>query len=223
MPSKSFKDPIVFDIETIPDQKMTDLHIEKLNERVDIFKKNMREGETEEGLWNRLASTDPWYGQIVCIGCYRPNKEGGPEEVAFIKGTEKDILQNFWKYINGMIFKDVFISYNGLRFDVPFIIIRSLIHSVPQTSFRFINTRRYQTDPHFDVQMLLADWEFRKATSLEIAAVSLGLESPKEGEVRASNVFDAWKDGKIQEIGKYCIKDVITTYKIAERLLDYKN
>ena len=182
----------------------------------------MRENETEEGIWNRLASTDPWYGQIVCIGCYRPAAASGSQEVAFIKGTEKDILKNFWKYINGNYFKDIFISYNGLRFDVPFIIIRSLIHNVPQTSYRFINTRRYQTDPHFDVQMLLADWEFRKATSLEIAAVSLGLESPKAGEVRADNVYETWQNSGIEEIARYCIKDVKTTYKIANRLQQYK-
>ena len=216
----AFNDPIAFDIETIPDQNMSVIHKAKLEDRLEIFKKNMRDNETEEGLRTRIASTDPWFGQVVCIGCYRPLTN---EQIVFMKGTEADILTNFWKFINGERFKGEFISYNGLRFDVPFIIIRSLINRIKQTNYRFMNTARYRTDPHYDVQMLLCDWEFRKATSLEIAAVSLGLESPKAGEVRADGVYDAWLDGKIDEIGKYCLKDVITTYKVAQRLETFKS
>lgn len=206
------KKHLVFDIETIPQgpEQLTELQKEKIAEKIersDYWKNDTR----------KEMALSPWFGRIISIGLFFP------EEGRSLNITSEDeayIIKEFWKEING--FNGTFISYNGLGFDVQFIRIRSMIHRVDPTNDNFLKSHRYQSYPHFDVAMHISDWEFRTRVGLDLVCESLGIPSPKDGDVKASTVYEAYLRGKLKEIGEYCEEDLKATFEVFKILRSYR-
>lgn len=137
-------------------------------------------------------------------------------------GPEKDILQNFWEIL-GKLEKDrtTFVSYNGIGFDVPFINIRSLYYNIIPTNQAFLNLRRFQKYPHFDVMQWLANWDNMAKISLELACETMKIDNPKSGDIKAKDVAQAFKDGFIKKIAEYCERDVKATLELYLKVKHY--
>ena len=204
---------LTFDIETIPLRKsLTDIQREALNKKLDRYFWNKIPTEQEHAEAERmLMATNPFLGEIVCIGLMKTNDAGQYDHLS-IYGTEEDILIRFWKTIRD--FKGLFISFNGLNFDVPFILKRSMVIKIGPSNNNFLNTRRFLKYPHFDCMQILADYNPGNYSTLKLACESLGIESPKEGDIVAATVAQAFEDGRIEEIAAYCLKDVVATYHL---------
>ncbi len=201
---------LVFDIETIPQLSLSPTQINKVNEKTE---------NSEYWKINPIKemSLNPWFGRIICIGVGFPETN---EYDALAAESELEILLKFWKIIDG--FKGTFISFNGLGFDVPFITTRSLVHNLMPTNSNFLNTRRYQSFPHFDVAQHISDWDSRLRVSLDIVCDSLGIKSPKDGDTKADSVYASYLDGKLKDIETYCKKDLVATYEVYERLRRFR-
>jgi len=201
---------LTYDIETIPDTNLSPLQKAELNKRL-IRHKNFNSGDTDDdaSITRMLAATNPFLGKIVCIGLMKTNSKGQYDTLS-LTGDEADILKRFWEILDK--FKGLFISYNGLNFDVPFILKRSMVHSKAPTNTSFLDTRRFSKYPHFDVQQILADFNPRNYVTLDLACGALGIKSPKDGDVTAEGVEEAYNSGRIEEIAKYCLKDVKATH-----------
>lgn len=205
---------IVFDLECIPQRApLTPTQEIELNKKLDRHFSWGKERtiEEEEKAKNMVMAINPFLGEIVCIGLLKHN-DVGQYDILSLTGTEEDILEHFWKTIRN--FRGLFISYNGLGFDTHYILKRSMIHKVASTCNNFLNTRRYQRYPHFDVLQVLADWSPSNYYTLNLACESLGVKSPKKGDIRAENVAEAFAAGRIDEIAKYCERDLLATYQI---------
>ena len=87
---------------------------------------------------------------------------------------------------------------------------------------KFLTTKRYQTWPHFDVAAILADWDQREYITLDLACDMLNIPSPKDGEIKADHVAQAYLDNKIDLIAEYCLKDVDSTYKLFKLIKEYQ-
>jgi predicted PolB exonuclease-like 3'-5' exonuclease len=218
----SFRDKIdysqrlAFDIETIPlapgeyPPELDELVAKKLERALKSNPEANRAAETK-----KVMATDPLLGRIVCIGMYYPNSD---TKVTLTDDSEKVILEKFWKAIT--VFPGIFVGFNTVRFDCPFIVKRSIIHGVKPTNPSFLQFNRYDPyPPHFDVMLALSGRE--GFVSLKHACAALGIPSSKDGGVVASNVEDAYRAGRIKEIADYCLRDVIATYKLYEKLEDY--
>jgi hypothetical protein len=216
-------DIISFDIETIPQQAPLSIsQQEEYDKRIKaILKKNFPDGNyTEEDfakMRGLVMATTPYLGEIVCIGLYR--NTGSVDGEKAIVGDEKEMLINFWKQIAD--FGGSFVSFNGLDFDVPFIIKRSMFHKILPTNNNFVNLKRFSTWPHFDVKYVMGDYDKYASGSLKLVCEYLGVPSPKEGEIKADQVEQAFYDGKIKEISEYCLRDVVSTYKCYEIIKKY--
>jgi len=203
---------LVFDIETIPqaDHELSPLQkakIEEKEEKSEYWKNDKR----------KEMALSPWFGKVVCIGLYYPELD---KRVAFTSKQEKEVLEGFWKEIAR--FKGTFVSYNGLSFDIPFIKTRSLILNIDPTNEDFLNTRRFQLYPHFDVAQHIADWENRYKISLDLVCDSLGIPSPKEGEVKASTVYDFYKLDRLDLIEEYCLRDLSATFDVFNKVRRFR-
>jgi predicted PolB exonuclease-like 3'-5' exonuclease len=213
-------DIIVFDIETIPQQselsKVQETYLDKqLVKRLGPdYQDNPEYNETKR----LIMGTTPYLGEICCIGIKKVLANGQFDMVA-LKGAEADILTRWWGIISKH--RGQFVHYNGLGFDVPWIIKRSMKYGIRPTSKDFLDRRRFQKYPHFDVQQILADWDRFNIISLELACDFLGVTSPKEGEIKAKDVAQAFKDGKIKQIAEYCLKDVDATHQIYQLVTSY--
>ena len=211
-----------FDIETIPqdDAKLSDAQKEAIEKKVDseISRACPNSDVDIHKIKSRIMGTSPYFGEIVVIGCYLVTPTYTRDHL-FYGADEKTILTKFWEMLEN--FQGLFVSYNGLKFDVPFIIKRSMFYGILPTNKNFTDTRRFRTYPHFDAQEVISDYDRFMAPSLAVACDLLGITSPKEGEVKAENVAQAFKEGRVQEIANYCLRDVKATYKVYNAVKNY--
>lgn len=193
---------LFLDIETVPcNEEMREVFLEILRN------KNGNAEKEEQELYESM-SFDGALGRICCIG-YIKEDERGIIEQGVLSGDEKEMLQKFWKLANNV---ERFIGHNIYEFDMPFIYKRSRINGVfPRMDLSFA---RYRSTPFFDT---MKEWDLwgdpRKAVKLDLLAKVFGLQTSKD-DMDGSMVWKYFQDGKIDEISKYCMKDVVLTRQV---------
>lgn len=221
---------LVFDIETVAFQ------IDSFDEaqREDLLKLAEKE-ETEERREKRREeiierlNLHPFTAQVVAIGMLNVESNRGrvyyqAEEreswrsddglIEFESGTEKEILEGFWKTVRQY---DRFITFNGRRFDCPFLMIRSATCGIRPT--RNLMPYRYDFRIHCD---LLDQLTFYGALpmqwfTLDLACRAFGIPSPKRGGITGLDVKDLFSQGRYREIAQYCLGDVQATAELYRR------
>jgi hypothetical protein len=148
------------------------------------------------------------FGRILGIGYIKETPEGMNHEV--ISGDESQILGGFWEVAKDV---DLFIGHNLLDFDLKFIMKRSIVHRVKPT--KELNFARYRNNPIYDTMHEWERWSGR--IKLDELAKVFGFESSK-GELDGSKVYDYYKEGRLEEIYRYCRADVELTRKIYNRM-----
>ena len=206
-------DIIVFDIETIPQQtELNDVQQTYLDKQLTKrLGADYLDNPNYEETKRLVMGTSPYLGEICCIGIKKVLTNGQFDTLA-LKGPEPDILTRWWGIVSKH--RGQYVHYNGLGFDVPWIVKRSMKHGIRPTSKDFLDLRRFQKYPHFDIQQILADWDRFNIISLDLACNFTGVPSPKEGEIAAKDVAQAYADGKIEQIAEYCLRDVESTHQL---------
>ncbi len=196
---------LFFDIETIPSaDEHKEAHLEILK------KKSMSTNKSDDEI-HRMTSFEGTFGRICCIGIIK--EVNGKETLKEVySGTEKEILEKFW-----ITAKDVdrFIGHNIWEFDLPFIFQRSIINGIKP---RILNFARYRNVPIYDTMKEWSLWSFEKNQKLDTLAKVLGLPTSKD-EMDGSMVWDYFQEGRIEEICKYCMKDVELTRKVYKKMV----
>jgi len=212
---------LTFDIETIPQQEtLSDIQQLELEKQLNkTYVRNPDWDSKEKEKFKRLImATNPFYGEIICIGMHMTN--GTMFDLKSLVGEESFILERFWKILKE--FKGLFISFNGINFDIPFILKRSMKYQISSTNNDFLNLRRFSVRPHFDAKLVIGDWDKYAVGTLRLVCDHLEIPSPKEGKVKAENVEIEFKQGNIENIAEYCLKDVEATYAVYEKLSGYQ-
>ncbi len=171
----------------------------------------------------------PGLGRIIVIGLWNVHEdrglalvEGEPHEMRdwdkvpgskIFRGDERALLEKFWEIVgprNGRVPK--LVSFNGRGYDGPNVMIRSAQHGV-RASRQLVGSR-YTFAEHCDLQEVFT---FQGATrdlySLEYWCRRFDVESPK-GSIDGSQVGRVYREGRIDEIGEYCLRDVRATAQI---------
>ena len=192
---------LFFDIETIPSaEEHREVHIEI------IQKLNSKKNKTVEEI-HLDTSFEGTFGRICCIGIIKEGLKGITKKEVFL-GTEKEILTQFWKTAVDV---QQFVGHNIWNFDLPFIYKRSIINGVkPRWDISFA---RYRNIPIYDTQQEWELWGYQKAQKLDTLAKVLGLPTSKD-EMDGSMVWKYYQEGRIDEICKYCMKDVELTRQV---------
>ena len=220
-----FMSKLIFDIETYgySGDKLDPVIAKSLTKRA----------ETEEEKQKILDRTGlyPVSGEIVAIAVLNPESKQGkvyfqaPEEkaldyekdsVQYMVKTEKEILEQFWQDVK---FYQQLISYNGRGFDCPFIIFRSMVHGIKPT--RNLMPYRYGTKEHLDLMDQLAFYGAFRKFSLEVMCQLLGVKNPKDEGVSGLAVNELFENKEYKKIAEYCMRDVVATAELYERVKDY--
>jgi 3'-5' exonuclease len=169
----------------------------------------------------RYMALRPEFGHVVCIGLGHDARGRGELETKALTAhqvaDERLILEGFWEVVRAR--RDwCFITYNGLAFDVPFLLRRSIYLGVAPTTG--LPTRPFALDTHFDVMRALANWERSDAVRLDVVAELLGLSKTPAG-MEGSQVLGLWRAGRIDEIEAYCLGDVRLVYEVFLRIEPY--
>src|SRR5881628_1458854 len=153
------------------------------------------------------SSFDGTFSRIVCIGMLVFSDTMDPQGALCWYGSdEKELLRQFWVRL-GQTRPSLFITHNGLGFDLPFIKKRSIIHQVRPTVE--IPLAKFRTEPVYDTLAVWSNWETRGWVKLDVLARALRVEN-KSGS--GQQVAEMWHAGRGKEIADYCLQDCYVTY-----------
>jgi hypothetical protein len=129
-----------------------------------------------------VRSVHPFLGWICCIsavsGTLGSGTEGLNEPITWTARSpdeEADLLKVFWEAVAGFPKGTLWITFNGKRFDVPFVEARSAARDISPTRSDLRDTYPYSMRPHADLAHL---WP--QHYSLDGLCALLGVPSPKE-------------------------------------------
>ena len=218
---------VVFDIETLgfPLESFDDVQREYLLKFADTDEK--REAEIQKLSLHALTA------QIIAIGMLNPDTNAGKVfyqstvkeqfstedgKVEFISGDEKNLLQHFWETVERY---DQIITFNGRSFDCPFIMLRSGILGVKAT--RNLIPYRYDSDKHCDLLEQLTFYSATRKFNLDFYCKAFGIKSPKSEGITGLDLGPLFREGKFQEIAKYCLGDIQATGELFKRWDQFMN
>jgi DNA polymerase elongation subunit (family B) len=169
----------------------------------------------------RYMALRPEFGHVVCIGMGHDARGRGDLETKALTARavedERRILEGFWEVVRSAR-EWRFVTYNGLAFDLPYLIRRSIyVGAAPSAG---LPLRPYSPDTHFDVMRVLSNWERADAVRLDVIAALLGLEKWPPG-MEGSQVLGLWRAERFEDIEAYCLGDVRLAYEIFLRVEAY--
>jgi 3'-5' exonuclease len=209
---------VVLDIETIqaPREEWARLiglsptgsGTELVDQEYDLFAAGEAEARqrAEDELYARSAF-DGTYSRIVCIGLLEFSDQMEPRgAVAWYGANERELLRQFWSRL-AQDRPTLFITHNGLGFDLPFIKKRSMIHQVKPSLD--INLAKFRTEPVYDTMAVWSNWDTRGWVKLDVLARALNVGT-KSGS--GEQVAEMWEKGQGLELARYCLQDTYVTY-----------
>jgi 3'-5' exonuclease len=206
---------IAWDIETCPRPLSAFSETQQVRYEKEYARQRERNPEmVDEELSRLVRSIHPHLGWICCISAVSGTLDRRVNDpvswTAAGEDEEAQLLRAFWAAVAGFPRSVTWVTFNGKRFDVPFILARSARHRVSPTRADMTNTYPYKDRPHTDLSNL-----WLVSYGLADLCEHLGVDSPKGG-FDGSDVACAVHDGRIQEVKDYCERDAIATLGCAQ-------
>ncbi len=210
---------LVFDIETVPDiAGLRILH--RLDETVsdaevaEMAFQQRRKATGSDFLQHHLQ-------RVAAISCVL--REGDNFKVWSLGEVDEDegsLIQRFFDGIDK--YTPQLVSWNGGGFDLPVLHYRGLIHGVQcarywemgedDREFKWNNYISRYHMRHLDLMDLLAMYTGRANAPLDDLAKLIGF--PGKQGMDGSLVWEAYRQGRLEEIRNYCETDVANTYLV---------
>ena len=207
---------LALDVETVPIKSLNE-YSSTVQQKVQEKIKRRQERDPDFN-YEYFASIHGDFGRIICISLGYIGEDNSIRLKSIYGEDESTILSDFNNIIDKH--KGIYIHYNGLNFDIPFILQRmSHNHIIPKSN-PFKNLRRFSTDPHFDVMMMYYNWDMQKVLPLGILAELHEIPSPKD-DLTGDQVFDAYKNGEWEKIVRYCEFDTATVLNLWQKIFQY--
>jgi 3'-5' exonuclease len=227
---------IVFDIEVagLPWEEVDEITRGYLLQRA-------RTPEDRETVPERTALV-PGLGKVIAIGLWLVGKdsrgaeldrgllllEGEPaeerpwEKVAgskIFRGDERALIQKFWEKVGPGEGRPApcVVTFNGRAYDGPILMIRSAQLGIRPS--RMLVPKRFGSfGDHCDLaEVLTFLGATRENYKLDYWCRRFDIESPK-GSIDGSQVGRAYREGRIEDIGEYCLRDVRATAALYRKL-----
>jgi len=226
---------IIFDIETVGEDfnslDETTKHI--MTRWIEKEAKDEEDyAQALENLKNEMGFS-PFTGFIVAVGVLEAETQKGavyfqaPEKkvedfeengIKYKVQSEKEILESFWRVAEK---GESFVSFNGRGFDVPFLMLRSVVHGVRPSknllSNRYLNLQKFGAK-HIDLMDQLtfygATW---RRPNLHLVCRTLGIKSPKADGIDGNIVAELFKNRRYEDIARYNVGDLFSTAGVFEK------
>ena len=213
---------LVFDIETVPDVAS----LRKLGEPVpDLSDADVAQQAFAARREKTGSDFLPHHLQrIVAISCAFRDRDGfRVRSLGTPADTEAALIQSFFKVIER--YTPILVSWNGGGFDLPVLNYRALVHGIAAAKywdmgeddrdFKWNNYIARYHMRHTDLMDVLAMYQPRASAPLDALAKMCGF--PGKMGMDGSQVWDAFREGRIEEIRNYCETDVVNTYLLYAR------
>lgn len=214
---------LAFDIETIPDvaggRRLYDLRDLDDREVAEIMFTRRRQQTESEFLPVHLQRVAAISAVLRTGDHCKVWSLGSPES------QESELLERFFDGIER--YTPTLVTWNGSGFDLPVLHHRSMIHGVAagrywdtgdeDREFKWNNYLNRFHARHTDLMDVLSGYQPRAFAPLDQMAVLCGL--PGKMGMDGSKVWDAYNEGRIEDIRNYCETDALNTYLLYLRWL----
>lgn len=225
---------IVFDIE------VAGFAWEEVDEITRGYLVNREKDATKREAVPERTALFPGLGKVIAIGMWLVGRDAknepldrgmmllegaGEEERAWEKvpgsklyrADEKQLLARFWELVarkqSGL---PRLVTFNGRGYDGPILAIRSAQLGLKPS--RDLVPYRYDIGEHCDLaDVLTFQGAYNERYSLDYWCRRFDIESPK-GSIDGSQVARAYREGRIEDIGEYCLRDVRATAQLYQKL-----
>lgn len=231
----------------LEDRKILVFDIEVVADNFDEYEEDVKEyllkyATDEESRKNTIESLvfSPFTSSLVAIGMWDMTEEKGAvlmnvpegteiksdnENINYVCGNEKHILEIFWKTITEKGF-NLFVTFNGREFDCPYLMLRSLLLEV-KPSYNLMRGGDYSfRDYHIDILKELTFFKHsptgaRRKYNLDFYCKKLGVTSPKSGGVSGDMVGPLYQAGEFQKIADYAAQDILGEANLFKRINNF--
>lgn len=216
--------PIAFDIE------VAGFHWDEVDEITRGYLLQRAKTEEDRASAPERTALYPGLGKIIAIGMWNLEKdrgmcllEGKHAEVQewkrvpssdIFRGSEKELLERFWEIVERK--RPRLVSFNGRYYDGPILMLRSAqLGLAPSLN---LCGNRFNLTTHLDLTEVLSfHGSWREQYKLDYWCRRFDIESPK-GSIDGSQIARAYREGRIEEIGEYCLRDTRATAQIFRRV-----
>ena len=214
---------LVFDLETVPDisglRKIHALDQTVDDEQVAAMAMQKRRQVTGNDFL-------PLYlHRIIAISCVLRDRDSlRIWSLGEANDDEGELIRRFFEGVEK--YTPQLVSWNGGGFDLPVLHYRGMLHNVraarywdqgdgdynDSRDFKWNNYIGRYHARHLDLMDLLSLYQLRAVAPLDDIARLFGF--PGKIGLDGSQVWQAWRDGKISTIRSYCESDVANTYLV---------
>lgn len=213
---------LFFDVESVRKEKELDMN----SKEFEMYKWKIRDRENDELLsdletqehYRKYAALKFPYSKIVAISVGYIKDDS--IVIKSLEGTEEEMLKDFYsistsfKYVCGA---------NILSWDLPLCRIRlstyaNVLNYIPD-AFNDSGKKPWNLGSVIDIFDLYKGTHYANA-SLEELCYLYGVDSSKDN-LRGADVSEAYYNGKIGEIKKYCNDDVVATINVFRRMIGF--
>ena len=157
------------------------------------------------------------YGKICCISFGYVSDSGEKQIKSFWGEDEKEIVNNFNELLKKIETKNFNLSgFRVFHYDIPFI-----LHKLHKWGIKPANMIYMYDKKPWDLRVvdIADDWKgkFAWAYSFDEVCYELGIDSPKDN-MDGSEVHKYYWEGKLEDIKRYCEKDVSSTIDVGKIL-----
>jgi 3'-5' exonuclease len=173
----------------------------------------------------RKTGLDGAYGQICVVGL--AVNDFDPVAICELDwedpGAERRILETLGCQLTDLIapngtFTTCVIGHNVSAFDLRFLLQRSIVNGIRPhaTLARAAQAKPWEGDKVFDT---MVQWTGSASVRINLDKLckALSIPTPKDG-ITGAMVWDAVRDGRIDEVAAYCLKDVTATREAYKRM-----
>lgn len=243
---------VIFDIETAREREVIgkdeeEFGLEHFDQCGDEYEKawfkfsRRRYGKEEfvDELYKDKAGLTPEFSMVVCIVAIDSiNKipvrfrmvldESDVSEEAIMR-AEKEMIEEFYKWIDGLKGKVQLMGHNIKKFDMPVMNVRSVKHGIKlHGAFKMYGLKPWELDVIDTMEVWRGGlFSSTQASSLDDVCRVLGIESPKGGGddgLDGSMVGEEfWRgkgsfDDRINRICNYCERDTVQNSKVLNKM-----
>lgn len=164
----------------------------------------------------RKTSLDGAFGQICVIGWAL--NEAKPMTVQGM--DEREVLNEFGRSLDiprSQLFSTCVIGHNVAAFDLRFLSQRHIINGIRphMVIAKAAQAKPWEVEKVFDT---MVQWSgIGNRVSLDKLCKALGVKSPK-GDIDGSKVWDAVREGRLDEVADYCARDVDAVRQVHLRM-----
>lgn len=194
---------VVIDIETIPNQ---------INNYPEIVSRKLENKHDKNDI--KFCAINPLFGQIINISV-----DINDNQVSFITKNETSLLIDFWTLFSEFTHNEIkLISFNGKRFDIPYILLRSSVLKIRPTIKLLY--KRYDTYYHFDCLEILTNF-YQDQNFLNLKEYAEIYHIENNDKDNGCDVFNLFKEDKLDDITNHCLEDLNTTKQLYNILKNY--